>query len=129
MNVIFLALCRDCVLLFHTCRSVSRSLCPYRRRRMSRTSRWCARRIYSHTFPDRCISAALRSASLLLPHTSFIAWNKAVLTLREMDRPSLRDSGLNLTLQGVLYENDRSEERRVGKECVSTCRSRWSPYH
>src|SRR3546814_19088646 len=24
---------------------------------------------------------------------------------------------------------DRSEERRVGKECVRTCRSRWSPYH
>src|SRR3546814_3856270 len=30
-----------------------------------------------------------------------------------------------------IAENDvgRSEERRVGKECVSTCRSRWSPYH
>src|SRR3546814_13802746 len=28
------------------------------------------------------------------------------------------------------YEaHGRSEERRVGKECVSTCRSRWSPYH
>src|SRR3546814_12670515 len=26
-------------------------------------------------------------------------------------------------------ERRRSEERRVGKECVSTCRSRWSPYH
>src|SRR3546814_10991480 len=26
-------------------------------------------------------------------------------------------------------EFGRSEERRVGKECVSTCRSRWSPYH
>src|SRR3546814_4491363 len=26
-------------------------------------------------------------------------------------------------------EQQRSEERRVGKECVSTCRSRWSPYH
>src|SRR3546814_13380138 len=25
--------------------------------------------------------------------------------------------------------DDRSEERRVGKECVSPCRSRWSPYH
>src|SRR3546814_12002567 len=25
--------------------------------------------------------------------------------------------------------NSRSEERRVGKECVSRCRSRWSPYH
>src|SRR3546814_12113693 len=24
---------------------------------------------------------------------------------------------------------ERLEERRVGKECVSTCRSRWSPYH
>src|SRR3546814_10629772 len=24
---------------------------------------------------------------------------------------------------------DRSEERRVGKECVSTCRYRWPPYH
>src|SRR3546814_17679030 len=28
-----------------------------------------------------------------------------------------------------LAEGIRSEERRVGKECVSTCRSRWSPYH
>src|SRR3546814_2641038 len=28
-----------------------------------------------------------------------------------------------------LRDADRSEERRVGKECVSTCRSRWSPYH
>src|SRR3546814_10976391 len=27
------------------------------------------------------------------------------------------------------YLVERSEERRVGKECVSTCRSRWSPYH
>src|SRR3546814_12213386 len=26
------------------------------------------------------------------------------------------------------YLGERSEERRVGKECVSTCRSRWSPY-
>ena len=29
----------------------------------------------------------------------------------------------------ILPRDDRSEERRVGKECVSTCRSRWSPYH
>src|SRR3546814_18676543 len=27
------------------------------------------------------------------------------------------------------FHCSRSEERRVGKECVSTCRSRWSPYH
>src|SRR3546814_19335407 len=31
----------------------------------------------------------------------------------------------NLTANGI----DRSEERRVGNECVSTCRSRWSPDH
>src|SRR3546814_13954499 len=28
-----------------------------------------------------------------------------------------------------VHDDDRSEERRVGKECVSTCRSRWSPSH
>src|SRR3546814_9111267 len=35
-------------------------------------------------------------------------------------------------LSGISEAGDfgsRSEERRVGKECVSTCRSRWSPYH
>src|SRR3546814_16884509 len=30
---------------------------------------------------------------------------------------------------GKVSHRSRSEERRVGKECVSTCRSRWSPYH
>src|SRR3546814_4279652 len=30
---------------------------------------------------------------------------------------------------GQASDRFRSEERRVGKECVSTCRSRWSPYH
>src|SRR3546814_4793966 len=30
---------------------------------------------------------------------------------------------------GSPVETRRSEERRVGKECVSTCSSRWSPYH
>src|SRR3546814_6502103 len=35
-----------------------------------------------------------------------------------------RATGGALTVNGV-----RSEERRVGKECVSTCRSRWSPFH
>src|SRR3546814_1126497 len=33
-----------------------------------------------------------------------------------------------LGIAGWIY-GTRSEERRVGKECVSTCRSRWSPYH
>src|SRR3546814_6141230 len=29
----------------------------------------------------------------------------------------------------ISFHAPRSEERRVGKECVSTCRSRWSPYN
>src|SRR3546814_13971021 len=29
----------------------------------------------------------------------------------------------------LIVARNRSEERRVGKECVSKCRSRWSPYH
>src|SRR3546814_2451164 len=36
--------------------------------------------------------------------------------------------GPHADLQALLL-GDRSEERRVGKECVSTCRSWWSPYH
>src|SRR3546814_17941536 len=34
-----------------------------------------------------------------------------------------------ITLFAMHGRCHRSEERRVGKECVSTCRSRWSPYH
>src|SRR3546814_10311034 len=44
------------------------------------------------------------------------------LLLREMDH---RVKNLFALANGMV----RSEERRVGKECVSTCRSRWSPYH
>src|SRR3546814_3119526 len=38
-------------------------------------------------------------------------------------------SGEEESFGAGLLEYPRSEERRVGKECVSTCRSRWSPYH
>ena len=31
--------------------------------------------------------------------------------------------------QAVSWYRKRSEERRVGKECLTACRSRWSPYH
>src|SRR3546814_5475573 len=39
-------------------------------------------------------------------------------------RPQMPDWACKQKIRGW-----RSEERRVGKECVSTCRSRWSPYH
>src|SRR3546814_20031054 len=37
------------------------------------------------------------------------------------------DTNRSLAEARALYQRNRSEERRVGKECVSTCRSRWSP--
>src|SRR3546814_14553339 len=50
------------------------------------------------------------------------------------DYENFRHGSANDWAQKVGYDQlpfwqQRSEERRVGKECVSTCRSRWSPYH
>ena len=63
---------------------------------------------------------------------------KLVLT-EEAEKQLLqwRKSGQKKDFQKILslfqelekHPTTRSEERRVGKECVSTCRSRWSPYH
>src|SRR3546814_2140558 len=39
------------------------------------------------------------------------------------------NTGKPLSPKLLIMNLRRSEERRVGKECVSTCRSRWSPYH
>src|SRR3546814_19207076 len=49
----------------------------------------------------------------------------AALMVEEMGHKArmVKDSDFEDSL-----EQARSEERRVGKECVSTCRSRWSPY-
>src|SRR3546814_17701999 len=46
-------------------------------------------------------------------------------------RPEAQDlAAANKRVTNLLKKaEDRSEERRVGKECVRTCRSRWSPYH
>src|SRR3546814_15667704 len=41
---------------------------------------------------------------------------------------TLPDALEHLKETRTFFERGRSEERRVGKECVSTCRSRWSPY-
>src|SRR3546814_15656473 len=45
--------------------------------------------------------------------------------------PALCDETVIVRNQGTIFLGGppRSEERRVGKECVSTCRSRWSPAH
>src|SRR3546814_7772737 len=47
---------------------------------------------------------------------------------RNMGMAQMRDAG-HAKAEHVTVAHHRSEERRVGKECVSTCRSRGSPYH
>src|SRR3546814_2579237 len=54
----------------------------------------------------------------------------------QLDVRSTADNKWRRNFSGWLFRErpdrnvvQRSEERRVGKECVSTCRSRWSPYH
>src|SRR3546814_9758423 len=48
---------------------------------------------------------------------------------KEMRRAQVVAPIIMLTAVDGEADTIRSEERRVGKECVSTCRSRWSPYH
>src|SRR3546814_19350398 len=45
-----------------------------------------------------------------------------------MPKPIKDDNGSGMHTHISIWDK-RSEERRVGKECVSTCRYRWSPYH
>src|SRR3546814_12337220 len=72
----------------------------------------------------------------LFPYTTLFRsrrlWNERACKLlracafdRRIDADAL-DIGTEQVAQDA---HRRSEERRVGKECVSTCRSRWSPYH
>ena len=55
----------------------------------------------------------------------------ARLNIVEQENKELKEKLNKLVEVKILLElsSARSEERRVGKECVSTCRSRWSPYH
>src|SRR3546814_2751193 len=65
------------------------------------------------------------------------AWKKTSREGRDYISVKLDDPSFPAPVYATLSETDtvgeyaliRSEERRVGKECVSTCRSRWSPYH
>src|SRR3546814_18031052 len=66
-------------------------------------------------------------------------WNAVVSIVLQTPRTEqrLRKNPLGIYVNGLSWSREldssegakRSEERRVGKECVSTCRSRWSPYH
>src|SRR3546814_16494618 len=64
-----------------------------------------------------------------VPFRNFVFEEEEVWTYEAYGRADL--DGGRLALTGTVFFSDyknRSEERRVGKECVRTCRSRWSQY-
>src|SRR3546814_17803405 len=54
---------------------------------------------------------------------------RSAVARKDEYRPTLVKRGATLGANCTIVCGVRSEERRVGKECVSTCRSRWSPDH
>src|SRR3546814_7913944 len=54
---------------------------------------------------------------------------EAVAQISDRISTELEKEKLVASYEAEVAKKKRSEERRVGKECVSTCRSRWSPYH
>src|SRR3546814_13362863 len=71
----------------------------------------------------------LRAATLSRPSLRRTGKESSrVLRWRIRPRPKSASAGTT-GVQKSTNHASRSEERRVGKECVSTCRSRWSPYH
>src|SRR3546814_17135795 len=92
---------------------------------------------------DVCSSDLSIPAILAVSRHTFIVFSSnafAILGLRALyflladlrDKFDYLQPGLAVILAFVgvkMILAERSEERRVGKECVSTCRSRWSPYH
>src|SRR3546814_17211373 len=60
---------------------------------------------------------------------TFFSMSHAFKSWRHCPSLSIGRSCLDRIIVIDSVNGARSEERRVGKECVSTCRSRWSPYH
>src|SRR3546814_18326716 len=75
---------------------------------------------------DQDVDAAFDTRPLLFVAGAAVADRHAQATLRA--QPHRIIVNLHRKFAGG-RENERSEERRVGKGCVSTCRSQWSPYH
>src|SRR3546814_13612367 len=79
---------------------------------------------------DVCSSDLQGEAPLAVLHREHVGAEFLPMAARFPQGAGQELGGAHLAIAGAPHvAPDRSEERRVGKECVSTCRSRWSPYH
>src|SRR3546814_12154613 len=94
--------------------------------------------VLTHSFPTRLSSdLARRVAAMFAADAELDAVTGRPTTGRgevdeladPLDVEADEGVGDEDALVDILGQESRSEERRVGKECVSTCRSRWAPYH
>src|SRR3546814_14173357 len=97
-------------------------------RRQRRQSQWSR-------FKRQCavMLSSVALGTLVVPYAmldqnridAITAWSVAKAKLWAMSGTA-PDAEVSVRIDGQTY---RSEERRVGKECVRTCKSRWAPYH
>src|SRR3546814_10874153 len=80
----------------------------------------CALPISCYNLPTDNNRVLNATAGPAVPGIPVVPWHLEETARRAKARPPSKAQ------QGL---PPRSEERRVGKECVSQCRSRWSPYH
>src|SRR3546814_5288094 len=79
-------------------------------------------------WPERGISEELSFSSEKFGAVSFVT-GLFYYSGYGTNNPLRVQAGYPFAYVVALFVHQRSEERRVGKECVSTCRYRWSPYH
>src|SRR3546814_16689222 len=108
-------------------RRVRTQTCAYAGSRNKRATTW------RPTSPDAPATSALRFMRCYSPKYFSDRRLRRRLQLSDVytgNGPISGNAGRqDLANAGLRIHAARSEERRVGKECVSTCRTRWSPYH
>src|SRR3546814_17716108 len=102
---------------------------------------WTVDQATAFTLLDRFIDAGLDTIDTADVYSTWVPGNRGgesetIIGNWLKATPGRREQTVIITKVGSPMAPDRkglsakrSEERRVGKECVSTCRSRWSPYH
>src|SRR3546814_11083840 len=77
----------------------------------------------------RLMAKAMNCDSIISYDIGIAGIHRLFPTLEKMISENVQAIVVVAGMEGALASLVRSEERRVGKEGVRTCRSRWSPYH